>query len=160
MCYAEIKFLRFFFRQLKLNKTENYADSFPYLSLCGPERNFIRCDDLPIVFTHLLKERGDDVLSYGHVGPHLVNKFEPSKLFMDPDTGRVYHPVEKKPLGVGLIRSQLAIELSPRFRFEGEGMTPKSFIWNDKEILLDNSDIAEALKHRIRHPMYLIEDDA
>lgn len=52
-CYKEVQFLKFFFTRLKKNDTRRYQD-FPYLSLCGKERNYVRCDDLPIVFTHVL----------------------------------------------------------------------------------------------------------
>lgn len=32
-------------------------EDFPYVSLCGPERNFVKCDDLPIVFTKIFKKK-------------------------------------------------------------------------------------------------------
>jgi hypothetical protein len=35
-----------------MNRTGRYEDEFHYLSLCGKERNFVRCDDTPVVFTH------------------------------------------------------------------------------------------------------------
>ena len=50
------KFLAFFFKRLKKNDTGRYVGDFPYVSLCGPERNFVRCDDLPIVFTKIFKK--------------------------------------------------------------------------------------------------------
>lgn len=54
-CFKERKFLHFFFKNIKLNQTKRYLDTFPFISLCGVERNYIRCDDLPIVYTHILK---------------------------------------------------------------------------------------------------------
>lgn len=44
----EQRFLDIFFRNLRMNKTSNHKD-FPFLSNCGSERNFLRCDDLPYV---------------------------------------------------------------------------------------------------------------
>lgn len=48
---TEKKFLQFFFSRIQVNETDSYPE-FPFLSLCGRERNYIRCDDLPLVFTH------------------------------------------------------------------------------------------------------------
>lgn len=53
-CFKDKPFLKFFFDRLKRNDSDRYADTFPFVSVCGRERNFIRCDDLPIVFTHVL----------------------------------------------------------------------------------------------------------
>lgn len=53
-CFKEKHFLQFFFKRLKFNTTDRYRNEFPYLSVCGIERNYVRCDDLPIVFTEVL----------------------------------------------------------------------------------------------------------
>ena len=48
--------------------TGNYKTDFPYVSPCGREMNYIRCDDLPIVFSQLLTPEGQpvqDIASYG-----------------------------------------------------------------------------------------------
>lgn len=50
--------MQFFFKRVKFNKTGRFEQYFPYLSLCGRERNFIRCDDLPIVYTTTHKADG------------------------------------------------------------------------------------------------------
>lgn len=55
-CFKEKKFLQFFFSRIRKNDTGRFENEFPYLSPCGRERNYIRCDDLPIVFTHILKD--------------------------------------------------------------------------------------------------------
>lgn len=55
-CFKDKKFLQFFFNRLKLNNTDRYQEEFPFLSVCGRERNYIRVDDLPIVYTHILKD--------------------------------------------------------------------------------------------------------
>ena len=46
----EKKLLFNFFRRLRFNETGRYEREFKYLSLCGRERNFVRCDDRPTVF--------------------------------------------------------------------------------------------------------------
>lgn len=53
-CFKDKQFLRFFFKRLRFNATQRYQNEFPYLSLCGTERNYVRCDDLPIVFTEMI----------------------------------------------------------------------------------------------------------
>lgn len=76
--FTEKKFLAFFFKRLKLNNTGRYEQDFPYLSICGRERNFVRCDDLPIVFTHVLKKQSEetglleDWFSYAHADDFLM----------------------------------------------------------------------------------------
>ena len=65
---ADKKFLEFFFKRVKPNTSGRYETEFPYMSPCGRETNYIRCDDLPIVFSHLLDSDNrviEDVTSYG-----------------------------------------------------------------------------------------------
>ncbi|RVE43835.1 hypothetical protein evm_011503 [Chilo suppressalis] len=136
-CFKEKKFLEFFFKRIRINKTGRYENEFPFISLCGRERNFIRCDDVPIVYTHLITVE-DDFLTYGYAGDLLKAKFKPNKIFMLPSTGRVYHPAEEKFGGVGLIRSKLAIELSKRFEFHhGESKPPTHFNWKEIDYEID-----------------------
>ncbi|OXU25825.1 hypothetical protein TSAR_015628 [Trichomalopsis sarcophagae] len=142
-CFKDKKFLQFFFKRLQKNNTERYRE-FPFLSLCGRERNFVRCNDLPIVFTHILqkenKETGEkeDHFSYNHAHELLMLPFQPNKIFMSPDTGRVYHPGPEITGGIGLVKSSLAIEFSSLFDFEhGEESGPTHFLWQGKKYNLD-----------------------
>lgn len=141
-CYffTEKDFLVFFFKRLRLNESERYTDEFPFLSPCGRERNFIRCDDKPIVYTHLIEvDSGEFLLSYGGAGNAMTSKFLPTRICMLPNTGRVYHPAPAKVGGIGLVKSSLAIELSKYFEFEnGEDNPPTHFNWMEKRIYLDN----------------------
>ncbi|EFA03128.2 UPF0598 protein CG30010-like Protein [Tribolium castaneum] len=139
-CFKEKKFLRFFFNQLRLNNSGRYKE-FPYLSICGKERNFIRCDDCPIVFTHvMLKDNEETRLAHNHAGDLLTFRFEPDKVVMIPETGRVYHPAPERAGGVGLIRSKLAIEFSKHFTFNnGEGNPPTHFTFGGTTYELDNN---------------------
>lgn len=45
---------------MKKNDTGRYTENFPYVSLCGRERNFVRCDDLPIVFTKVVQKQNNE----------------------------------------------------------------------------------------------------
>ncbi|XP_053106811.1 UPF0598 protein C8orf82 homolog isoform X3 [Hemicordylus capensis] len=139
-CFKDKQFLAFFFKQLKLNQSGRYQDSFPYLSPCGREHNYLRCDDRPIVFTHLLQgAAGEEVLSYCGGAERLVVPFQPEKLVMLPENGRVYHPGPAKAGGVGLVKSALAFELSPCFEYElGPTHPPTHFCWRDKRHTLTN----------------------
>lgn len=139
-CFKEKKFLEFFFKRIRLNDTGRYQEDFPYVSLCGRERNYIRCDDVPIVFTHIIRKESPKIefLTYAYVGESMTHKFMPEKIYMLPVTGRVYHPADDKYGGVGLIRSKLAIELSKHFTFKnGECNPPTHFTWNEKSYELD-----------------------
>lgn len=64
-CYKEEMFLKNFFKRLKRNDTGRFVNEFPFLSLCGKERNFVRSEDLPIVFTHLINEYVFELVTFG-----------------------------------------------------------------------------------------------
>ncbi|CAH1108705.1 unnamed protein product [Psylliodes chrysocephalus] len=138
-CFKEKKFLRFFFNQLKVNRTHRYEE-FPYISLCGKERNYIRCDDRPIVYTHVIQKSDSNelLLAYNHAGDLLATQFLPDKVIMSPETCRVYHPAPKRVGSIGLVASKLAIEFSKSFRFEnGESNAPTHFTFNNVTYDLD-----------------------
>ncbi|XP_015683620.1 UPF0598 protein C8orf82 homolog [Protobothrops mucrosquamatus] len=139
-CFKDKQFLVFFFKQLKLNRSGRYEDSFPYLSPCGREHNYLRCDDRPVVFTHLLEgPSGQPLLSFCGGADRLAVPFQPEKLVMLPENGRVYHPGPEKTGGVGLVKSSLAFELSPGFEYQdGAGQQPTHFRWQEKRYALTN----------------------
>ncbi|XP_057665290.1 UPF0598 protein CG30010 [Diorhabda carinulata] len=139
-CFKDKKFLKFFFNQLKLNNTGCYEE-FPYISLCGRERNFVRCDDFPIVFTHVVETESNETrLGYNHAGNLLTTTFFPNKIIMLPQTGRVYHPFSAKVGGIGLVASKLAVEFSRFFKFNnGEMNSPTHFTFEDVTYNLDTS---------------------
>uniref|UniRef100_A0AAG5DJ00 Uncharacterized protein n=1 Tax=Anopheles atroparvus TaxID=41427 RepID=A0AAG5DJ00_ANOAO len=138
-CFKEKQFLEFFFKRLKLNDTERYNEEFPFLSVCGRERNYIRCDDLPIVFTHIFEDNDKaEMISYAHAGDKLRMPWEPNRVCMFPDSGRVYHPAPERYGSIGLIRSKLAIELSSYFTFQnGEEQPPTHLSWKNETYELD-----------------------
>ncbi|XP_077207425.1 UPF0598 protein C8orf82 homolog [Paroedura picta] len=139
-CFKDQQFLAFFFRQLKVNQSGRYEATFPYLSPCGREHNYVRCDDRPVVFTHLLRgASGEELLSYCGGGDRLTVPFQPQQLLMLPANGRLYHPGPAKAGGVGLVRSALAFELSPHFAYEqGPSQPPTHFQWRDTRHELTN----------------------
>lgn len=60
---------------------------------------------------------------------------------MHPNTGRVYHPCSERGGGVGLVRSALAIELSPFFIYASEHSQsgqPTHFLWRGQKHALTN----------------------
>ncbi|XP_026201899.1 UPF0598 protein C8orf82 homolog [Anabas testudineus] len=131
-CFKDKQFLVFFFSRLRSNQSGRHEEDFPFLSLCGRERNFLRCDDRPVVFTHLLQNHQGPVLSYCGGAEKLTVPFRPEALYMHPVSGRVYHPSSERSGGVGLVRSALAIELSPFFIYPTEQSPsgqPAHFVW-------------------------------
>ncbi|KAM9358105.1 UPF0598 protein C8orf82 homolog [Symphorus nematophorus] len=148
-CFKDKQFLVFFFSRLRSNQSGRYEEDFPFLSLCGRERNFLRCDDRPVVFTHLLQSpagppgvAGDqELLSYCGGAEKLSVPFRPEALYMHPVSGRVYHPCSERGGAVGLVRSALAIELSPFFVYaqeDGQSGQPTHFLWRGQKHTLTN----------------------
>ncbi|XP_075262809.1 UPF0598 protein C8orf82 homolog [Convolutriloba macropyga] len=150
-CFKDQQFLSFFFSRLKANNYGRYDEDFPFVSLCGKERNFLKCDDVPIVFTKFfcnrkvvecLKNeihRDSDVymVPNGVLKTSLMEKFDPAKLHM-AETGRLYHPCLAKWGGVGLIKSSIAEELSSNFIYNGNSATdPVGFTWQGKPFVLE-----------------------
>lgn len=131
---------------MRPNDTKRYEQEFPFISPCGRERNYIRCDDCPIVFTHVIQGEKLDLLSYGSTLHNaLTVNFEPEKVCMLPSTGRIYHPAPENGGGIGLLRSTLAIEWSKYFIFgENDSDPPRQFEWNNKLYNLTN-ELVEAV---------------
>ncbi len=91
------------------------------------------------------------LLSYCHCERFLTIPFQPEKICMVPETGRIYHPAERLPHGVGLISDKLSILWTEerRFSFEnGEASPPTHFVWNKEKLLLTNSLIPVLKKIR------------
>lgn len=162
-CFKDKKFLKFFFDRLKINDSNRYVPDFPYLSLCGRERNFVRCDDYPFVYTNIIEKLIDgakqDMFCYAHAGDLLNARFQANKLIMSPESGRVYHPAPDKAGGIGLVRSNLAIEFSKNFKFNnGELKPPTHFIWKGETILLDTEWYKEAVMKNKQRNIFVRDD--
>ncbi|KAK2520998.1 hypothetical protein Q9966_013196 [Columba livia] len=139
-CFKDVRFLAFFFKQLQPNRSGRYETQFPFVSLCGRERNFLRCDDRPVVFTEILPGTGADterLLSYCGAGDRLTIPFQPQNLVVSPRNGRLYHPAPTQVGGVGLVRSALALEWDPCFEYElGPAQPPTHFNWEGRRYRL------------------------
>lgn len=82
----------------------------------------------------------DYAIVYNHGGTKLQTNFEPHKVYMSPENGRVYHPSDSQYGKIGLIRSKMAIEFSKYFEFEsGEHAPPTHFTWNNTRYTLENN---------------------
>ena len=134
MFFADVKFLNFFYNRLKINENGDYEDVFPYVSPCGREQNYVRVDDLPVVYTKLLGEDCDTELVIN--GSDLRFPFDPSKVHMDQHNGRIYHTGPEKLHGVGLLSSKLAIQLSSRTEIVDGAC--KYFKWKGENVELTN----------------------
>lgn len=140
--YKDIEFLNFFYKQLRLNKTGRFEELFPYISLCGLERNFLRCDDQPIVFTEF--QDNGTTLRIGQSSR--TYPFEPASLSMLKN-GRLYH---KAPFGeYGLVMSKTADKLFPLFTFDDYAY-PVDFFWCGKKHILTN-EIRRNVEQQVCH---------
>ena len=143
--FTDKDFLAFFFKRLRLNKTTDYVDEFPYISRCGPEINFLRCENKPIVYTDIISadNHGDDRIIMNGIGEKMTFPFNPTKLCMLPKNGRVYHPAPRKVGGAGILKTSLAIEFSEKFSFgknnPSDSEPPTQFEWKGIIYDLDNS---------------------
>ncbi|XP_068528916.1 UPF0598 protein C8orf82-like [Anas acuta] len=157
-CFKDQRFLAFFFERLRPNRSGRYEAAFPYLSPCGRERNYVRCEDRPVVFTRLLSPSttsttstpsttttgstaAPQLLSYCGGGERLAVPFEPRRLAFLPENGRLYHPAPARAGGVGLVSWELADEWSPAFEYGdggGAGRPPTHFTWRGVRYELDH----------------------
>eukprot|EP01102_Stenamoeba_stenopodia_P016859 TRINITY_DN5942_c0_g1_i1.p1 TRINITY_DN5942_c0_g1~~TRINITY_DN5942_c0_g1_i1.p1 ORF type:complete len:173 (+),score=45.60 TRINITY_DN5942_c0_g1_i1:42-560(+) len=107
------KFLNFFFRQVKPNPDPLTRSTWPYVSPCGKEMNFIKPEDRPIVYHSIKWEEKKPVLHYAH---DLKTPFVPENVRVTATEGRFYHPA---PVGgYGLLRSALALDLGEAIKEE------------------------------------------
>ena len=166
-CYKEQKFLEFFFKNLRINKPENrHSKEFPFVSYCGIERNYLKCDDLPFVITRL--DENNDLVQINHINSaHWLFKFEPNDLFHDQVTGRLYYLFENKqiikeidetqetirrfdhfdklPCKIALVKSDLSIYLMEKTEVDEKSNTIK-FVYKGKTYELNNNPLSKAFK--------------
>ncbi|CAF0808886.1 unnamed protein product [Rotaria sordida] len=147
-CYKDPKFLHFFFTRIRANTYNDrpYFSTFPYVSLCGRERNFIRCADTPFVLTRFLDDK--DLFECCHIPSTILSiQFQPERLYIKPDTGRIYHPLsEKFHTGHALIKDAIAERLSSHFVYDSktDGL-PISIEWKGKLYKLKKDNEIEKL---------------
>ena len=162
-CYKEPKFLEFFFRNLReSNKSvvdNPYSSAFPFVSHCGREVNYVACDDLPFVVTKL--NTHSDTLELNNItaSAHWLYQFDPTHLFENRASGRLYYlqegkqPAESKqtfykrlPAQLALVRSDLAIflmEKSSTLLDDGQ----LTFEYKSRTYTLNNPSIEARCNH-------------
>uniref|UniRef100_A0A1I7T8P8 DKNYY family protein n=1 Tax=Caenorhabditis tropicalis TaxID=1561998 RepID=A0A1I7T8P8_9PELO len=128
--YKDVPFLNFFYSKLKENKTKRYQEHFPWVSLCGIERNYLRCDDTPLVYTEL--DPAEKSLRIGQ--STLSHPFKPESLSMTSN-GRVYH--HSLIGGKALVADKLTDKLFKRFQFDESG-NPIAFKYGNEYVKLSN----------------------
>uniref|UniRef100_A0A493SYP6 Chromosome 8 open reading frame 82 n=1 Tax=Anas platyrhynchos platyrhynchos TaxID=8840 RepID=A0A493SYP6_ANAPP len=138
-CFKDQRFLTFFFERLRPNRSGRYEAAFPYLSPCGRERNYVRCEDRTTTTGTTGSTAAPQLLSYCGGGERLAVPFEPRRLAFLPENGRLYHPAPARAGGVGLVSSALADEWSPAFEYKGgAGRPPTHFTWRGVRYELDH----------------------
>ncbi|OQS04153.1 hypothetical protein THRCLA_03593 [Thraustotheca clavata] len=111
------KFLKFFFHMLRPHRSTdlqfvNEFLEYPYRSPCGPEMNYIKAADTPIVVTELHQ------LKTIKTNADVEYAFDPKKLAISTTTGRLYHYLETKYVSeYCLVRSHIAGEIAASIHF-------------------------------------------
>lgn len=94
--------------------------TYPFVSLCAGELNFLRCALVPIVFKALIADTSSRAHANGHshllqYGGDLTHPFDPRQLSVDP-VGRLFHPSPmigtSQNANLGLLSSHLTQELA------------------------------------------------
>ncbi len=157
--------MEFFFKNLRINQIGNrYSKDFPFVSNCGREKNYLKCDDLPFVITRL-DEKNDLVQINGLNMAHWLFLFDPNNLFHDQVTGRLYYLLENKeivgeieenseakkrfthfdklPCKIALVKSDLSIYLMEKTCFNEEKNTI-NLTYKGKSYELNNSPFSKA----------------
>ena len=135
-CYKEQLFLEIFFRNLRTNTSVRFKPEFPFISYCGREQNYLKCDDLPFVVTHLDFE--SDLMQINNLkGASWQISFDANNVMLNEATGRLYYHIEKDniaahpdnimlkrklqmfehlPCNICLIKSSISIELMSKIK--------------------------------------------
>lgn len=109
-CFKSLKFLDFFYDRLQNNSLgdPHFNQGYKYISPCGPEINYIKAHDAPIVF-HTLKDS-----KLVHSGTRTID-FDPNKIFVSKSTGYIYHRLDRDSIDfnghkIGLLKSSLVMQ--------------------------------------------------
>nr|CCC95209.1 conserved hypothetical protein [Trypanosoma congolense IL3000] len=111
---------------------QKIVDHFPYVSICGPELNFLKVEDAPVVFTghcldHPKFEQQTGVLTFAE---SLQEPLRPDALSITRE-GKLLHPITKlkglirtnsdgeEAAPLGLVAPQVGDKLGLRFNIEG-----------------------------------------
>eukprot|EP00040_Diaphanoeca_grandis_P012557 m.63641 g.63641 ORF g.63641 m.63641 type:complete len:293 (+) comp23315_c0_seq1:220-1098(+) len=137
--FKDKAFLRFFFSRLrKIRSTDpgfdSYAADFQWVSPCGRELNFIRCDDTPVVYDQLIQDSSDNwELTWAE--NNFTTPFNPSLLLYSQTSGRLYYP--QKIVGYAALASPLTIKIGSSISVCDDGIF---LTWQGEQILIDVMD--------------------
>jgi hypothetical protein len=110
LVHVDVAFLNFFFKRLRQNNTGYYEHEFPFVSLCGKERNYLRCDDKPIVFHSRVRSKDPGSPDMFLYAGNIQYPIQYTALNISEETGRLYHPSPVlTPLA--LVGGHLALEM-------------------------------------------------
>jgi hypothetical protein len=183
----EQKFLQFFFENLRRNKPDNmHFAKFPYVSFCGREQNYLRCDDLPFVLTKL-DENSDTVQVNQISSARWAFYFDPNNLYHNLSNGRLYYNLESKevimnhtdgqngipsnlkkmthlnkmPCRLALVKSGISIELMKHVREETGDQEEKKFKFEYKsKVYYLNTDKNSSVHQMLtKNSQYISEND-
>ena len=143
-------FLEIFFRNLRANTTARFRPEFPFVSYCGREQNYLKCDDLPFVVTHL--DFASDLMQINSMkGASWLIGFDANNVVLNEATGRLYYHIEKDniaahpdsillkrklhmfehlPCNICLIKSSISIELMSKIK----EISPANFEFEYKSV--------------------------
>eukprot|EP00127_Corallochytrium_limacisporum_P006453 Clim_evm43s227 gene=Clim_evmTU43s227 len=123
--YKDRKFLDFFFKRVQWNRTKRFDEHFTFISPCGPEVNYIRVEDRPIVFVKLVTAEEPTGPEHTHDliwGGTMRVPFRPDQLVMLLESGRMYHPAPNdKTTKLALVKSAIAVNLGESISFDDNG---------------------------------------
>jgi hypothetical protein len=168
---------------LRINKQENeYYNAFPFVSLCGHERNYLRCDDLPFVVTKL--DQKLDMIQINQItAAHWMFHFDPLNLYHNRKSGRLYYYFDKKeiitnyskekpvklthidklPCKLALVKSEISINLMKAIKIMNESNQNEEpvfkFEYKSQIFDLNSSEKSKAHELLTLHSQYKEEDN-
>ncbi|KAH9597065.1 Protein of unknown function DUF4505 [Trypanosoma melophagium] len=136
--------------------TNQFLQCFPYVSLCGKEKNFLSVQDAPVVFTDYNFNYGKDGECTGGIltfAGSLQEPFQPSALTVTKE-GKLFHPItslkllyrtsaeeEVGEIVKGLVGAQVGLKLGFDFLCEEQDSDGQYIIeWNGKTHVIPYSD--------------------
>lgn len=149
-CYKDRKFLHFFYTRLRRSRAKDpgygqYGEAFEWVSPCGRETNFVRCDSTPVVYDQLA-QHAEPIPSPGgggggagsakgmgwrlsYAGDNFNTAFDPRLLELSASSGRLFYP--NSVVGSALIATQLTFELGKSITFTD---TETTLVWEGEAI--------------------------
>lgn len=152
---------------MRSNETDRYLKNFPYISLCGHERNYLKCDDLPFVITKL--DENNDMIHLNQINSaHWSFNFDPTRLYHNLRSGRLYYLFEDKEI-VDVKRTQVCHDEPGRLKHLDKLPCRIALVKSDISIRLmqkmhpikrsDGSNSIETFAFEYKSKMYELNND-